>query len=162
MITIGYKLLSSTARAPDIAFEGTNHTMGIDIFTDKDHTLRTVYHYDTTTAEHPHSSTLPYSNMSTGIALELPPGVHVSWGGRSGLAFKEGLIPFEGKIDANYRGEIKAKIWSLNPHDDGRVIPAGTKIAQLYVLQYSNEYLLKPLEELSVTTRGINGFGSTT
>lgn len=174
MQVIGYKLLTDTAIAPAIAFGGTDTTMGIDIYTDRSVELRagsrlSIAHECINTPAvigqdcdcHPHSSILPYANIKTGIALDLAPGTHVSWGGRSGLAFKNGMIPFEGKIDSNYRGELAVKIWSMDPTHDGYFIPAGTKIAQLYIIQYSDKYTLSEISRLSDSVRGEHGFGST-
>lgn len=175
MIILGYKLLSPEAVAPVIAFDGTNNTMGIDVFTSKEVKLMAGSHQTikhncinkvdtglyTACGCHPHGSILPYANVPTGIAFDLPEGVHLSWGGRSGLAFSKGILPFEGKIDSNYRGELAVKIWSMDPQHDGYVIPAGTKIAQLYVIKYSDQYKVDEVSVLSDTGRGTGGFGST-
>lgn len=190
-IEIGYKLLTPTAKPPEMAFSNSANTMCFDVFTDKDvHLLAPVkavhpqtveaddlfihlynlvvpdngnqpYYIFTGNANHPHPSALPYANITTGIALDLPPGVHVSWGGRSGLAFKKGQIAFEGKIDANYRGELALKIWSMNLDDNGLFIPAGTKMGQLEIVHYQNKYVMKQVDVLDETERGTAGFGST-
>jgi len=189
-IDIKYKLLDPRARAPEFAFEGSDHTMGIDVFTLEDTALWILPRYAGGTLEdipptaraaytevvnnrtheqgcaftgssvHPHTSVLPYANIRTGIALDLPAGVHVMWGGRSGLAFKEGILPFMGLIDSNYRNELAVKIWSMNSEDNARVIKAGTKIAQLYVVHYQTQYALSQTEVLTDTAR-TDGFGST-
>ena len=159
MIKIKYKLLRPTAKAPVIAFDSTDNTMGIDVFSDRDVVMRIVNKHSTDT-DHPHPSYLPYVHVPTGISLVLPPRTHVSWGGRSGLAFRDGLLPFEGKIDSNYRNEIMLKLWSMNPEFDNYTIPAGTKIAQLYIIQYSDTYTLEETNEDEHTDRK-GGFGST-
>lgn len=175
MMNLKYKLLSETAKAPSIAFDGTNNTMGIDVFTDREVRLRAGSKHTLThdcsnkvytglywaCSCHPHGSLLPYANITTGVAFELPEGTHLSWGGRSGLAFKQGMLPFEGKIDSNYRGELAVKIWSMDPEHDGYVIPAGTKIAQLYIIEYHKQYTLDEVSVLNTTGRGTGGFGST-
>ena len=183
-----YKLLTPTAKAPEIAFGGTEDTMCFDVFSSADVNLlapppainlgnypdyiANVYSqvvdpqgnsYLAYTGDetHPHPSILPYANIPTGVAFALPKGVHLSWGGRSGLAFKNGRIAFEGKIDSNYRGEIKLMLWSMNPQDDGLFIPAGTKLGQLEVVHYTSVYELEQVDELPDSTRGAAGFGST-
>lgn len=115
---------------------------------------------DETDAQHPYPSLLPYAIIPTGIALELPDNVHVSWGGKSGYAFNQGIIAFEGKIDSNYRNELKLMLWSLNPEVDGQIIPKGTKVAQLYVIHYQDEYSLAEVSDLAASDRK-DGFGST-
>lgn len=197
---IGYKLLTPTAKAPVISYEGTDQTMGIDVFTSEDVVLwappktinaslenvvdglRDLYtevyqavqpgffsgHNPSNQpvsvfigdSYHPHPSILPYANIPTGISLDLPARVHVTWAGRSGLAFNNGRLPFEGKIDANYRGELKLKLWSMNPDDNGFFIPAGTKIAQLEIVHYQDTYELVEVVEVTTSSRGELGFGS--
>lgn len=188
MIDIKYKLLTPNAKAPEMAHTGSNDTMCFDMFTSEDVNLfappvalqlgnylpyiqdcysqvidpqNGTYLAYTGDAYHPHPSILPYANIPTGVALQLPPGVHVSWGGRSGLAFKNGRLAFEGKIDANYRGELMLKLWSLNPQDDHLFIAAGTKIAQLEIVHYTNQYRMIQTLHLEESNRGESGFGST-
>src|SRR4051794_26426183 len=47
-----------------------------------------------------------YRKVATGIAIALPPGVCGLIVPRSGLAANEGIAPFGGLIDPNFRGEI--------------------------------------------------------
>lgn len=162
-LDIGYTLLTPGAKAPVIAYDSLYETMGIDMFTSEDVYLECTgmtasYKVD---KYHPHKSFLPYANIPTGVAFDLPKGTHLSWGGRSGLAMNFGRIAFEGKIDSNYRGEVMLKLWSMSTDDVGLLIPAGTKIAQLVVVQYSAAYRIKEVNTLSETERGAAGFGST-
>lgn len=172
MKIIGYKKLSEDAIAPTIAYDSSDDTMGIDVYTNENVLLlsgsaaeiaaQCPHSSKGSCSCHPHASILPYANIPTGIALDLPSGVHVSWGGRSGLAFKGGRLPFEGKIDSNYRGELAVKIWSMNPDDNMEQVKAGTKIAQLYVVEYTDQYKLGEVFRFTEdSARGSDGFGST-
>ncbi len=97
--------------------------------------------------------------VPTGIAMELPPGYEAQVRPRSGMASRGLIIPNSpGTIDADYRGEVKVivmnlgkKIFTINPHD---------RIAQL-VVQKIHKAEFTEYIELSSTSRGSGGFGST-
>lgn len=104
---------------------------------------------------------LPYAEVrrvSTGIAVEIPPG-HVGLiRGRSGLA-SEGLIVVEGTIDEDYRGEISVLVYTLGP---GYEVQPGMRIAQLVIVPYTRcEVVEVAAADLTPTVRGAGGFGST-
>lgn len=99
--------------------------------------------------------------VHTGLAMEIPEGF---WGGiyaRSGLATKKGLRPANcvGVIDSDYRGEVMVAFH--NDSSNIQHIDAGDRIAQLIFHRcvYSDGF--EEVEELSDTTRGEGGFGST-
>lgn len=98
------------------------------------------------------------TTVSTGIAVEIPPGYVGFVKGRSGLAFKENVfLKHEGVIDSNYRGEIKIILENANPFP--KKLIHGTRIAQLVIVPV----LVTPLNrvsELSESSRGTLGFGS--
>lgn len=97
--------------------------------------------------------------VPTGIAVEIPPGFHISIRARSGLAVKHGLTPVNspGTIDADYRGEIFVPLINLGVAD--YTIRHGDRIAQLLLEKtYSIEW---QEGELSETVRGEKKFGST-
>lgn len=95
--------------------------------------------------------------VDTGISVEIPTGYVGIIYGRSGLAFKHGVRPFyNGVIDSSYRGELKVKLESV---EKDYYIMSGDKIAQLVVLPYNGGLLIET-ENLTDTTRGENGFGS--
>ena len=98
--------------------------------------------------------------ISTGIALAIPEGYAGFVLPRSGLAAKHGftLVNAPGLIDSNYRGEIKVIGMNLDPNDDF-VISAGDRIAQLVIMRVC-DCGLYAVEELDVTERGADGFGS--
>ena len=94
--------------------------------------------------------------VSTGICLEIPDDHEGQIRPRSGLA-KSGLMCAFGTIDSDYRGLIGVNLF--NHSFQSATIEDGQRIAQLAiapVLKVSFEEAL----ELSETTRGANGFGS--
>ena len=104
----------------------------------------------------PHQTVL----IPTGLAVAIPPGYFGGVFARSGLASKEGLRPANcvGVIDADYRGEVMVSLH--NDCEEARVITPGQRIAQLVVLPFL-EVAFQEEEELSETSRGDAGFGST-
>lgn len=97
---------------------------------------------------------------TTGLAFELPPGKVLMIYSRSGHGFNRGirLANCVGVIDSDYRGEVAVK---LTRDNDGIWFPAaGDRIAQ-GLIQDAQQVRFIELEELSETTRGTGGFGST-
>lgn len=97
--------------------------------------------------------------VTTGLAIELPPGFEAQVRSRSGLA-KEGLVVANspGTIDSDYRGEIKVLITNIGRR--ARMIRPGERIAQLVIARVEQLPILEVCN-LSATARGANGFGST-
>lgn len=98
--------------------------------------------------------------IGTGWAIEIPDGYFGAIFARSGLATKEGLRPANctGVCDSDYRGEYIVAIH--NDSDVVREIIPHERIAQLVVIPYL--YVdFKETNELSDTSRGEGGFGST-
>lgn len=97
--------------------------------------------------------------IGTGIAMEIPEGYVGLVYARSGLACKEGLAPANkvGVIDSDYRGEIKVALHNHSLKE--RVVEKGERIAQIVI----TPYLKCEFEEgeLSLSSRGEGGFGST-
>lgn len=98
--------------------------------------------------------------VPTGLFVELPTGYEMQVRPRSGLAAKFGLTVLNapGTIDADYRGEVKVILANLS--SEPFTINDGERIAQLVVAQHS-QVEWEPTEELSDTSRGAGGFGST-
>ena len=98
------------------------------------------------------------SLVRTGLAVAIPEGYYGRIAPRSGLATKQGIDVLAGVIDADYRGEIQCLLY--NTADEAVDLPAQTKICQLII-----EKIITPaaewIEELTDTTRGAGGFGST-
>ena len=96
--------------------------------------------------------------VPTGIRLELPDNIEAMVRPRSGITIKTGLIAQIGTIDPDYRGEVKVTLINTTPLD--LYINVNDRIAQL-VFQYRVPVVFKEVINLTPTTRGNNGHGST-
>ena len=98
--------------------------------------------------------------VPTGLTIELPSGTEGQVRPRSGLAAKHGVTVLNspGTIDADYRGEVKVIL--INHSKTPFVIERGERIAQLVVARYETVEFV-PANELTDTSRGSGGFGST-
>jgi dUTP pyrophosphatase len=96
--------------------------------------------------------------VSTGLALEIPPGYEVQIRPRSGLALKHAItLPnAPATIDPGYRGELKIILLNLgkSPYE----IRAGDRIAQMVLSKY--EAVEWQESDLGESLRGAGGFGS--
>ena len=95
--------------------------------------------------------------VRTGIAVELPENTSGIIWGKSSVESK-GIKAMAGLVDAPYRGELLVCMYNLNEHEF--VFEAGQKIAQLVVLPTLYP-TFEEAAELSDTSRGAGGFGST-
>ena len=98
--------------------------------------------------------------ISTGIALEVPKGCAGLIYARSSLGAKRGLAPANkvGVIDSDYRGEVKVVL--LNHSNVPQSVAPGERIAQLVITPVLTP-AYEEVEDLTDTTRGTGGFGST-
>lgn len=98
--------------------------------------------------------------IKTGLFLELPLGYEAQIRPRSGLAAKKGITVLNapGTIDADYRGEIGVILVNLS--QDPFVVNDGERIAQMVIASHERAEWHE-VKELSQTTRGEGGFGST-
>ncbi|NIR47232.1 dUTP diphosphatase [candidate division KSB1 bacterium] len=135
------KKLTATAIPPQYAHAGDS---GADLFSTVDDTLQPMER----------------KAIPTGLSVEVPKGFELQVRPKSGLALKSGLTVLNtpGTIDFGYRGEVKVIL--INLSSDPYQLKAGQKIAQLVVapVVYAQ---FQEVEELSETTRGDGGFGST-
>ena len=165
-LILNFKKLSHTAITPTKA-----HTTdaGFDLYADEDVTLK----YGETVA------------IKTNIAIELPEGYVADVRPRSGLTLNTGFRVHYGTVDSGYRdgiGIICENGSHIQNDENGKkrvymaasgtlsnastweqeilFVPKGSKIAQLVILPIP-EITLQEVEELSVSDRGVNGFGST-
>jgi dUTP pyrophosphatase len=101
------------------------------------------------------------AKVPTGVAVAIPEGHAGLVLPRSGLATERGLTLANapGLIDAGYRGEVICSIVNLD-RDEAVTIERGDRIAQLVVIAVPD---VEPVwvSDLSETTRGVGGFGST-
>lgn len=98
--------------------------------------------------------------ISTGLYIELPQGVEAQIRPRSGLAFKHGVTVLNspGTIDADYRGELKVLLVNFSEQDF--TIKDSDRIAQMVVAAHEKVAWVEAAQ-LSDTTRGAGGYGST-
>ena len=98
--------------------------------------------------------------IPTGIALEVPQGCAGLIYARSSLGAKRGLAPANkvGVIDSDYRGEIRVVL--LNHSKYTQTVEPGERIAQFLITPVLTPIYVESAE-LSDTTRGNGGFGST-
>ena len=103
---------------------------------------------------------LQRSIVKTGLFIELPIGYEAQVRPRSGLAAKNGVTVLNspGTIDADYRGEIGVILINLSNEDF--TINNGERIAQLIIAKHERANWIE-VQELTSTTRGEGGFGST-
>lgn len=98
--------------------------------------------------------------VKTGLFIELPLGYEAQVRPRSGLAAKKGITVLNspGTVDADYRGEIGVILVNLSNEDF--LVENGERIAQLVIAKHERAEWIS-VEELTETSRGEGGFGST-
>lgn len=96
--------------------------------------------------------------VGTGIAIEFPPGFDVQVRPRSGLSTR-GVGVTLGTIDSDYRGEVLVTMYVFGDLEEYE-IKSGDRIAQLVVTRLGDLGLAEA-DELTDTTRGVGGHGST-
>ncbi len=125
----------------------TMYSSGLDLFSDENVVV------------YPNKSEL----IGTGIHVEIPDGYEMQIRSRSGLAGKKGIFVLNspGTVDSDYRGEIK--IILHNTSKDPFIVKSGDRIAQMVLCPVYRAIFeeVDELEDLSLTTRGENGFGHT-
>lgn len=144
---IKVKKLNENAILPT---RGSEYAAGYDLYAlieDNDNTWITI---------HPHTT----MKIGTGLAFELPDETFAAIFARSGLATKQGLRPANcvGVCDSDYRGEYIVAIH--NDTDEVKMIKDGERIAQMVLMPYVPMVFIES-EELSESSRGEGGFGST-
>ena len=98
--------------------------------------------------------------VPTGIALEVPKGCAGLIYARSSLGTKRGLAPANkvGVVDSDYRGEVKVVLF--NHSKEPQTLDPHQRVAQLIITPVLTP-AYEEVEELSDTSRGVGGFGST-
>ena len=99
--------------------------------------------------------------IGTGLSFELPNTVFGAIFARSGLATKQGLRPANcvGVCDSDYRGEYIIALH--NDSNETQIVKSGDRIAQLVIMPYVHISEFQMVNELTETSRGEGGFGST-
>jgi|TARA_B110000459_G_C16570223_1_gene476010 dUTP pyrophosphatase len=98
--------------------------------------------------------------IPTGLKIALPKGYEAQVRPRSGLAYKHGITVLNspGTIDADYRGDVGVVL--INHGSEPFTVENGERIAQLVIAQFV-QIDWDEVGDLSSTTRGEGGFGST-
>ena len=98
--------------------------------------------------------------VKTGLFIELPIGYEAQVRPRSGLAAKKGITVLNapGTVDADYRGERGVIL--VNVSNEPFTIENGERIAQLVIAKHERAEWGE-VDQLSETSRGEGGFGST-
>ena len=134
------KLLATNAKAP---VRANDCAAGYDLFSLYNYTL------------YPHQRLL----VQTGIVMEIPDGYYGRIAPRSGWALKYGIDTLAGVIDSDYRGEVGVILYNTD-----KAIPfnikMGDRIAQIVFEKYYT-FDIEVSDEISKTSRGDGGFGST-
>jgi dUTP pyrophosphatase len=104
-----------------------------------------------------------YGNVvyGTGLAIEIPAGyVGLIFPRSSNSKTDLYLTNHVGVIDSGYRGEIMFKYRPVHGLLDSKIYQVGERVGQLIIIPYPSINLVETTE-LSDTTRGADGFGST-
>jgi dUTP pyrophosphatase len=98
--------------------------------------------------------------IGTGLAFAIPAGIEGQVRPRSGLAREHGvtLVNTPGTIDSDYRGHCMVLL--INHGSVAVTIQPNDRIAQMVIAPVTQAELVE-VDELSETTRGAGGFGST-
>ncbi len=138
-LTVKVKKLDPEAIMPSYAHSGD---AGLDIFSNENVTLV------------PGQAT----KVKTGVAFEIPDGfVGLMWD-KSGLSMNHSIKSLGGVIDSGYRGEITCGF--INLGKENYTIERGNKVNQMLIQKIERVEIVET-DELSNTSRGVGGFGST-
>jgi len=98
--------------------------------------------------------------IHTGISIQLPQGTEAQIRPRSGLALNHQITVLNtpGTVDEGYRGEIGVILINHGMHSFR--VTKGMKIAQMVITPVIHVEV-EEVDELSNTSRGVGGFGST-
>jgi dUTP pyrophosphatase len=141
-LEIAVQKLAADVKMPAYAHEGD---AGLDLYSTINHTLQ------------PGERVL----IPTGLKMAIPHGYEGQVRPKSGLALKHGLTVLNtpGTVDAPYRGEVGVILINLDPKTPYEV-KKGEKVAQMVFnkIEYAT---FTEAADLTATTRGEGGFGST-
>ena len=98
--------------------------------------------------------------FGVGLKVEILEGYEMQIRPKSGLALKHGIsvLNTPGTIDSGYRGEVGVIL--INHGNEDYEIKKGEKIAQAVINKVETVRIIE-VEELSDSSRGEEGFGST-
>ena len=98
----------------------------------------------------------------TGLSFEIPTGYAIKIYSRSGHGFKNAvrLSNVVGIIDSDFRGEVMVRLTCDDAQLDVLRVNPGDRIAQAMLVPVEQVEFLE-VDDLSSTSRGSGGFGST-
>ncbi len=132
------KRLHPDAQLPNYAHPGD---VGLDLYSLEEKTVQPGEH----------------ARFFNGFALEFPEGYAAIVKDKSSIS-KAGLHTMGGVFDAGYRGEYNVHLVNLS--DKPYTVEKGDKIAQIVILAVERPEI-EEVDELSDSSRGTGGFGST-
>jgi dUTP pyrophosphatase len=138
VIPVRFRAINDHAVVPQ---RGTEFSAGYDLYAAKDLIL-------------PSGAT---TLVPLGFATEIHPDYHGRIESRSGMACK-GLVVLTGVIDADYRGEWNVIMHNLT--ENHYAVKKGERVAQV-VFRPTVAVAFETVSELSESSRGAGGFGST-
>lgn len=98
-----------------------------------------------------------FTNVSTGISMEIPSGWWVELRARSSTTRRLNILVADAVIDEGYRGELY--IQAIPMDNKAKMVNAGERIAQ-FRFSRRRDFRFTEVDELSPSLRGANGFGS--
>ena len=100
------------------------------------------------------------AKIPLGLAFQPPPGTEIQLRPRSGLAIRHGIsmVNTPATIDEGYRGEVCAIL--INHGAEPFRVEVGMRVAQIVVCPILRPEVVEA-DDLSDTSRGAGGFGST-
>ena len=138
MVKVKIKRMNAEAKLPKYAHPGD---VGLDLFALEEKKIMPGEHY----------------RFWNGFALEFPEGYAAIVKDKSSIS-KAGLHTMGGVFDAGYRGEYNVHLVNLS--SEPYTVEKGDKVAQLVILPIAQAEF-EEVEELSESSRGVGGFGST-
>ena len=136
------KLWSSSDTVCKIPLKAYENSAGYDLFADE--TVKVLANSRTV--------------VSTDLQMEIPKGYYAEICSRSGLALKNGVVAFKGIIDSGYLGVICVILFNHSTKD--YLVEKGNRIAQMIFKKCEDVSFSVEKIDLTVTERGIKGFGS--
>lgn len=144
---IKYRKVNKFGRIPRKATKGSS---GFDLFSSEDKIIPPTIVKDKYVD-------VGHALVKTGIVIELPDTIIGKIGSRSGMSSINNIEVGAGWIDSDYRGELKIELKNLSGKEF--LIEKGQRIAQL-ILFNKEKITFVSSKKLSITKRGIKGFGS--
>lgn len=142
----------------------TDGAVCFDIVSNEDAAWNAIYtrHYDADKRKVTKNLVCYETIIDTGYQFEIPQGFRMDIFPRSGWGFKHNiqLANGTGKIDSDFRGEVKIKLIAFCERDNLPSINRGDRIAQADI----NPVTIAEFEYVDIleeTERGQDGFGST-